>query len=323
MKLPKLLLVLSLVGFRPALLTGSAILSVEDMLSMKTVQSPVLSPDGLCIVFTVTEPASEELSKPANNIDLWMAKGEQLLQLTFSPGPDVSPQWSPDGASIAFLSTRPGTTGAQVFSISPNGGESRQLTHHGMPVSGFAWHPNGKQLAFLAAEPTTDLVKEKLRRGDDEISLDSFDTDANAPFQRVWILDLATGESRLVPVGEFHVTGVSWSPDGSRLLVTLTDDANLDYEWTRSRLAVVPSTGGTPVVYCATRGRLARPSWLPDGRGISFLGASANGTEQGLPAVCLCVAMEGARHRISPLESRLRFKVISGFPTRNQSSFAC
>ena len=64
------------------------------------------------------------------------------------------------------------------------------------------------------------------------------------------------------------------------MLLTITDDANVDFEWTRSRLAVVESAGGDPIVYCATRGRLAAPAWIPDGSGISFLGASANGTEQ-------------------------------------------
>ena len=43
--------------------------------------------------------------------------------------------------------------------------------------------------------------------------------------------------------------------------------------------ARAPVKGGAPEVYCATRGKLARPGWIPDGSGISFLGASANGTE--------------------------------------------
>ena len=79
MKLSTLLLALSLAVFWPAPLIGGDILSVEDILSMKTVQSPVFSADGLRIVFTVTEPASEELSKTAMicskpNLKAWLPR---------------------------------------------------------------------------------------------------------------------------------------------------------------------------------------------------------------------------------------------------------
>ncbi len=266
------------------------ILSSDDILSMRTVQSLALSPDGSKLVFEVNEPSDEGASKSPVNSELWMTSfdGTDLHQLTFNPGSDTSPRWSPDGSSIAFLSLRQGIAGQQLFSIKKDGGESRQLTNHGMSISGFAWAPSGKQIAFLAAEPLSDLLKERIKRGDDEVVLDTFDTDQNAPLQRLWVLDLSPSSTRLVPIGEFHVTSVSWSPDGSKFLLTVTDKANLDHEWIRSRLVVVPASGGTPVTYCSTRGRLTKPSWIPDGSGISFLGASANGTEQAPSSLFVC-----------------------------------
>ena len=95
----------------------------------------------------------------------------------------------------------------------------------------------------MAAEPVPEDVRERRLQGDDEIVLDSFDTDENAPPQRLWMLDLATGRTRRVEAGDEHIVRVSWSPDGSRFLLTIAEDANLDYEWTRSRLAVLPVSG--------------------------------------------------------------------------------
>jgi dipeptidyl aminopeptidase/acylaminoacyl peptidase len=267
-------------------------LTVEDILSMRTIQSPMISPDGSRIVFVVNEPLDEEHSKDPPNTDLWITStgGGDPRRVTANPDRDFSPQWSPNGNSIAFLSVRKGTRGAQIFSLDPQQNTLRQLTRHGTSISSFAWAPNGRQIAFLATEPPDAALQERLRRGDDEISLDSFDTDQNAPRQKVWILDLISGKTHLVPAGDFHVTNIVWSPDGSKFLLTITDHANLDYEWTRSRLEVVPVSGGMPSLLCSTRGKLASPLWLPDGKGISFMGASANGTEQAPGSLFVCRA---------------------------------
>jgi len=71
----------------------------------KGFSSAQISPDGKTIVFVGSTLKSN--TKPAN-LDIFTINldGTGLTQLTFHPGHDVSPVWSPDGKSIYFLSQR-------------------------------------------------------------------------------------------------------------------------------------------------------------------------------------------------------------------------
>jgi Tol biopolymer transport system component len=85
-------------------------------------------------------------------------KGVMQRRLTFTherryPGLVNQPRhWvrsSPDGSQLAFL-MRDDSGVVQLWTLSPNGGEPRQVTHgeHGVQ-SAFNWHPSGKVLGFV------------------------------------------------------------------------------------------------------------------------------------------------------------------------------
>ena len=67
--------------------------------------SPAISPDGKSIVCVAV---TENETNQRKNLDLYKFNmdGTHLQQLTFHPGHDVSPQWSPNGQSIYFISQR-------------------------------------------------------------------------------------------------------------------------------------------------------------------------------------------------------------------------
>lgn len=85
-------------------------------------------------------------------------KGVRQRRLTFTsqnpyPGLVNLPRhWvrsSPDGSQLAFL-MRDAEGVVQLWVISPNGGESRQVTDGELGVqSAFNWHPSGKVLGFI------------------------------------------------------------------------------------------------------------------------------------------------------------------------------
>jgi dipeptidyl aminopeptidase/acylaminoacyl peptidase len=73
--------------------------------------------------------------------------GGESIQLTRT-GKDSSPQWSPDGKTIAFLSAR--GSDSQVYLLSMEGGEAHPLTKLSTGADLVKWSPDGKMIAFTS-----------------------------------------------------------------------------------------------------------------------------------------------------------------------------
>ena len=105
--------------------------------SMQMASFPALSPDGSKILFSWKG-------------DIWEAsvEGGHSTRLTSHPAWDFAPQYTPDGKSVCFGSTREG--GYQVFSMPATGGLAKQLTHHseGSFLEDIA--PDGKSILIKA-----------------------------------------------------------------------------------------------------------------------------------------------------------------------------
>jgi len=99
-------LLLASAGMSTAQDAAKHAIAFDDLIAMHRVAEAQLSPDGKWVVYLVATP---DLEANRNATNLWMAPvaGGEAIQLTRT-GKDLSPQWSPDGKSIAFLSARGG-----------------------------------------------------------------------------------------------------------------------------------------------------------------------------------------------------------------------
>src|SRR4029077_18674378 len=141
-----------------------------------------LSPDGHGIVI---ETVRADWEQSIFRKDLWLYRdnGQQegtLTQLTRS-GHDTDPQWSPDGRWIAFLSERKAPDSkekdsteendtAQLYLISPNGGEAFAVTEGEEEVHAFAWSPDSRTLYFVTRAPWTKAQKDAYKKDWKDVS---------------------------------------------------------------------------------------------------------------------------------------------------------
>ena len=69
-----------------------------------------------------------------------------LTQITFDSADDVVPAWSPDGARIAFVSNRAGTT--EIWAMNVDGSNQTQLTFNGVYSGGPTWTADGQWIVY-------------------------------------------------------------------------------------------------------------------------------------------------------------------------------
>jgi dipeptidyl aminopeptidase/acylaminoacyl peptidase len=189
--------------------------TVDDVMAVKGVGDIAVSPDGKRIAYVVTERNTET---NVSNSDVWIVSvtGGDARQVTSGPKADRSPQWSHDGAWLAFLSDRTNNR-SQVYGIDPSGGEAWQITRHQSAVGSYKLSPDSRRVVYLASpEPSRaeeDLDKE---RGKAIVR----DSAYAADFTRLWEVVLKEREpvdGRAISPEGLHVTSYVWGPDSRSL----------------------------------------------------------------------------------------------------------
>jgi tricorn protease len=184
--------------------------------------------------------------KGAGNFDIWVRKigGPKGVKITSWEGNDTDPMWGKDG-NLYFVSDRDGT--ANLWKADPAAsGKAKQLTFHKRhTVCTPALSPDGRWVAYA--------------------SLDG----------GIFLLDLSTGKTRLVPLEVVTDAKVSellretftdkadelaLSPDGKDLAFTVRGD-----------LFVVSRKGGKARRVTDGPARESAPAWTPDSKALLFV----------------------------------------------------
>ena len=208
---------------------------------------PDWSPDGEQIAFISNRSKNEEILVGDDDIYVMDASGGNLRNLTNHDAGDWSPDWSPDGKQIVFLSNRDG--GINAYVMDADGQNVRRLTDY-PPDGEFAdmpdWSPDGKQIAFEwmqaggsgiyvmnlngrdvhpVSPPQRGLYKGHADWSPDGTQIVYFAWKDNKVWAGTLMLATRVREKRweservALPVPkEFLLNTVCWSPDGKHLL---------------------------------------------------------------------------------------------------------
>jgi dipeptidyl aminopeptidase/acylaminoacyl peptidase len=244
-------------------------LTPEASLNLRNVADLQFSPDGARLAFVVTEPAKG--TGRLRHIWIYDAASGVARQVTFSAKTESSPRWSPDGKQLAFLSNREEEQ-QQIFLMSINGGEGRAITKGKRSVKAFEWSPDGKSIAFLAPDAKTEEEEKKEKDKDDAKVVDKDDKHA-----RLWILDVATGETRALTKANWNFDELAWLPTGDRVVVKGTDTPGSD-EYTE-RIFTVQVSDGAMKQLVKPLGPFGEIRVAPDGKTISYVGPREDGPE--------------------------------------------
>jgi dipeptidyl aminopeptidase/acylaminoacyl peptidase len=257
-------------------------LTADDLMRFRWVDHVRLSPSGDHIAYEVSW-GDGEARENRGRVMVGPTGGDaQARELRADARRDRAPEWSPDGARIAFL----GRAGArdQLFVAPADGGEAVQLTAIPDGVVAAEWSPDGRSIAFLAR-----VVDDPDGVVDDPRPAESPDQARRPPVARVvrrldykrdgvgyldgrqvhlFVVPAGGGVARQLTRGTWSVGGFSWAPDGSALAITGDAEPDADLRRT-SRLYRVDLDGGRRSL--AEGLEMSAPTWSPRGDLVALL----------------------------------------------------
>ena len=124
---------------------------IDDLELINSVSEPTVDPSGSLAVAAVSHP---DFGADAYVGQLWQVplNGSGTPRRLTRGFHDTAPQFSPDGALIAFLRSQPGGA-PQLQVVRSAGGEPLPVTDRLLGVSDFGWSPDSTRLVFISGEP--------------------------------------------------------------------------------------------------------------------------------------------------------------------------
>jgi dipeptidyl aminopeptidase/acylaminoacyl peptidase len=259
-------------------LSPAADWTTDDILLMERASSLELSRDGSMAVW-VQSRMDPKKGESVSQVWLRYLADKHLVQLTRGEESSSSPQFSPDGKKVAFLTSRKaaggeeGTGGpgngpkSQVWILDLRGGEPQQATTMPQGVNAYRWLDNDTLLLVSAEDPTNQAQKIKEKKDTSRVV-----DDPEAAPVRLFRFSLKDKQAKRVSQNADRISRLDVSWDG-RYAVTLHNRSSryvFDNLVPPITMLYDLETGRSEQLFPGTRLISANIRWAHDNSGFYF-----------------------------------------------------
>ncbi|WJG07793.1 S9 family peptidase [Aliiglaciecola sp. LCG003] len=259
------------------------VLKSQNIFDIEYAADLAISQDGKKVYF-VRQFMDIQSDRKLGNIWSVDTQSKNLLPVTTGDHADYNPVLSPDGKTLAFISTRTGK--AQIYMKWLQTGQVAKLTNLSAAPSGLSWSPNGRYLAFSmfvegqAKTPVSLTGKPKgANWADPAVYIDDvyyrFDGGGYATKGKtqIFILSAQGGTPRQITNDEYDNGGpLAWGADSKAIYFSANRSENRDFAPLNSDIFKVSIPSSKIVQLTQRDGPDSNPSVSPDGKHIAYLG---------------------------------------------------
>ncbi len=275
----------------------SGLFDIDALEALGRLSSPVVSPDGTKVLYSVSYESVEE---NASNADLYVKDiaGGDSVRITRTPKSEGGAVWIDGGKRIAFIYA--GSNGKpQVWAMNADGSNRQQLTDVENGVGGFLFSPDQSKVVLIgnvkytqnAQDIYPDLPKATGRVMDDMMykHWDEWVAEIPHPFigdfdgtKVTNVADIMADEPYESPMKPFGgVESFAWSPDSKALVYVSRKKTGKEYSLsTNSDLYLYNLADKT--TKNLTEGMMGydtNPAFSPDGTQLAWLSMEHDGYE--------------------------------------------
>ncbi|HEY3744493.1 MAG TPA: S9 family peptidase [Bryobacteraceae bacterium] len=249
-----------------------------DFLKLRGVGSVQFSPDGSRIAYSIAR--SDGPRRPYGQLWIMTIADGKSTCLCTGDEPSSNLEWSPDGKWISYSGRVGGKSGLIV--AKSNGGDPKFVaavegSNAPLPSTGRStvWSPDSKRIAYISATPGPETAD---ATGDPAVITRYLykptASEGNQHFNdnkrlHIFIVDVASGESRQLSTGVHYEHSLDWSPSG-REIVYVSNRAKDDDQYFNYDLFTIDASTGETRQLTSTENAEYRPHYSPDGKSIAY-----------------------------------------------------